>query len=64
MGCLRTLGCLFLLILLAIGGWFTRDWWWLILIVVVVGAVFLHRWVGTPKGRAVRSGRVWSRRFA
>lgn len=28
MGCLRTLGCLFLLILLAIGGWFTRDWWW------------------------------------
>lgn len=27
MGCLRTLGCLFLIILLAVGGWFTRGYW-------------------------------------
>lgn len=31
---------------------FTRDWWWLILGSLVVGAIFLKRWLGTPKGRA------------
>jgi hypothetical protein len=27
-GCLRSLGCLVLLVILAIGGWITRDRWW------------------------------------
>jgi hypothetical protein len=27
MGCIARLGCLFLLVILAIGGWFTRDQW-------------------------------------
>lgn len=27
-GCLRRIGCLFVVVLLAIGGWLTRDLWW------------------------------------
>ena len=27
MGCIARLGCLFMLVILAVAGWFTRDWW-------------------------------------
>ena len=45
MGCIARLGCLFLLVILAIGGWLTRDRW-------------MPRVFGT-RVAAVSSGRTW-----
>jgi hypothetical protein len=46
MGCIARLGCLALLVLLAVAGWFTRDRW-------------LHRLTGSSAATAAAPEKVW-----